>query len=428
MRVTFATLGCKVNQVDTAHLEASFAARQYEVVRWPGPADVCVINTCTVTAVADRQSRQMVKRARRANPEALVIVTGCGPLSGGGMEDAFAEADLITGNVEKSDLPRLAAQWRRGATRRVIGDIAAQTEVAASGAALIAGRARSFLKVQDGCPAACSYCVVPQVRGPSRSAPPQEVLVAVRDLLRLGTGEIVLTGIHLGAYGADLRPATNLAALCRDILRETATPRLRLSSVEPQEVSGELVDLMAGDARLCNHLHLPLQSGSDRILQMMNRSYRVAEYESIVAMCRNRIADITIGADVLVGFPGEDDEAFAETLATLRRLRLPHLHVFPYSDRPGTAASRLPEKVPSATVRERAAQVRALAAEFQREHRRAQIGKRLLVLVEQITRDGLRRGASRNYLPVLFASNAGVGEEIEVLIELINEKCELVGR
>jgi len=428
MRVTFVTLGCKVNQVDTAHLEAAFGREHFEIVSWPGPADICIINTCTVTSVADRQSRQMVKRARRANPASLVIVTGCAPLSGGGADNAFAEADLVTGNVEKNQLVALAKNIARGETHQVIGDVALQSDVVASGASLIAGRARAFLKVQDGCPAACAFCVVPRVRGPSRSVPPTQVLTSVNELVRLGQGEVVLTGIHLGAYGDDLRPTTNLAALCRAILQETNLFRLRLSSVEPAEVTDELIDLMAADPRLCNHLHIPLQSGADRILRLMNRPCSVADYENIVTTCRAQVAGVTIGADVLVGFPGENDADFDATLVTLERLRLPHLHVFPYSDRPDTAASRMAGKVPRAVIRERAARVRALGREHQLEHRRNQIGRRLRVLVEQVGRDGQRRGMSRNYLPVVFSGSADIGQETEVLIEATNEKGELFGR
>ncbi len=427
MRVAFATLGCKVNQVDTAHLEAAFSAAGYQVVPWPGPADVVVVNTCTVTALADRQSRQMVKRGRRANPDALVIVTGCAPLSGGGMVDAFAEADLVTGNVEKDELVSLVRDSRRGITERLLGDVTCQTGVSASNAALINGHVRAFLKVQDGCPANCTYCVVPRVRGRSRSVPPGDVVRAVDDLVRMGQGEVVLTGIHLGVYGADLEPPTDLARLCRAILAQTPVARLRLSSLEPREVSSELIDLLANEPRFCNHLHIPLQSGSDRILEAMNRPYRVADYEATVAACRARVPDITIGADVLVGFPGETEDAFAETMATLARLRLPHVHVFPYSDRPGTVASKMPNKVPRSLARERAAQVRAVAAEHQRAFRSGFVGRRLNVLVEDFLPGGTRRGMSRNYLPVIWTGKTPVGCEEQVFVQEINEKGELLG-
>jgi len=420
-RATFATLGCKVNQVDSAYLEQAFAAAGYEIVAWPGPAEVCVINTCTVTARAERSSRQMVNRARRNNPAALVVVTGCSPVSGGGKADAYAQADLVTGNAEKPHLLSLIENLNAARPQWQVADVALSCAVEAGGAVLISDHVRSFLKVQEGCPAHCAYCIIPLVRGPSRSVPPDDVLAAARELLAQGQKEIVLTGIHLGAYGQDLMPALDLAELCRRLLHETALPRLRLSSLEPLEVTDDLLALMAADERFCPHLHIPLQSGSDRILRAMRRPYDLGRYEAIAAACRARVPGITIGADVLVGFPGENADTFAETMATLRRLQFPHLHVFPYSDRPGTEASRMPDKVPRATVLDWAERVRDIGNEIRHEHLKNQMGSEEVVLIERIDEQGRAHGAGRNYLPVIIEQALPIGEETAVRIVGITE-------
>ena len=267
----------------------------------------------------------------------------------------------------------------------------------------------------------CAYCIIPLVRGPSRSVPPDDVLAAARELLTRGQKEIVLTGIHLGAYGQDLSPAFDLAALCRRLLSETALPRLRLSSLEPLEVSDDLLALMAADERFCPHLHIPLQSGSDRILRAMRRPYDLARYAAIVAQCRERVPGITIGADVLVGFPGENADTFAETETTLRRLQIPHLHVFPYSDRPGTEASHMTEKVPRAIVLDWAEHVREIGAEIRREHLARQVGDQEVVLIERLDEQGRAHGAGRNYLPVVIEKALPIGEEVAVRIVGVTE-------
>lgn len=423
--ICFATLGCKVNQVDSASLTDAFAAAGYRLVAWPGPADVSVVNTCTVTARADRQSRQLVKRARRVNPEALVVVTGCSPMTAAQPDAAFAEADLITGNLEKDKLVSLIAGLDRGAQTRLLGEIADATTVQAGGAFEAHHRTRAFLKVQDGCPGQCAYCIVPRVRGRSRSVPLDAALNAVRGLVALGHREVVLTGIHLGCYGDDQPPGQGLTALCRRILAETDLPRLRLSSLEPNEAVPELIELMAASDRLCHHLHIPLQSGADEILRRMRRPYNLAAYEDLTQRLRAAIPDITLGADLIVGFPGEDEAAFTETLQTLGRLCLPHLHIFPYSDRPGTPAAKMPGKIDRRVILDRAAQIRALTREHRRRHLEAQIGRIARVLIETRNETG-GEGLTRNYLPVRVAGSLESGCEYAArLTGLLAEGDEL---
>ncbi|NLH48769.1 MAG: tRNA (N(6)-L-threonylcarbamoyladenosine(37)-C(2))-methylthiotransferase MtaB [Myxococcales bacterium] len=413
--ICFATLGCKVNQVDTAYLTDAFAAAGYDLVAWPGPADVCIVNTCSVTARADRQSRQLVKRARRSNPASLVVVTGCSPMTADHPETAFAEADLVTGNLEKDRLLSLLAALRLGDRRRVVDDIAPADRIQAGGAFELQQRTRAFLKVQDGCPGRCTYCIVPRVRGHSRSVAPETALYAVRGLVVLGHREVVLTGIHLGCYGEDAPDGRGLAELCRRILAETDLPRLRISSLEPNEVTPELIDLMATNERFCRHLHIPLQSGSESVLRRMNRPYTLAAYEALIRRLRDSVPNITLGADLIVGFPGEDDAAFAETRQTLERLRLPHWHIFPYSDRPGTPASAMPGKVSRQVIHDRAARIREIVGPHRRAHLEAQIGLTLDVLIETSGADE-SEGLSRNYLPVRAAARLESGNECPLRI------------
>jgi threonylcarbamoyladenosine tRNA methylthiotransferase MtaB len=427
-RVCITTLGCKVNQVDSAYLVGMFVQQGFEVVDWPGPAEVCVVNTCTVTATADRQSRQMVNRARRANPTGLVVVTGCGPISGGGGADAFSAADLITGNLEKEELVHLIGKHVPGEKRRYVSSPRGSNIVQAGGAYEQHQRTRVFLKVQDGCPAQCAYCIVPTVRGPSRSVAVEQIIEAVTRLVAEGRQEIVLTGIHLGAFGRDLQPPMDLTDLCQRILKEAPLQRLRLSSIEPNEVTNRLIAMMAETDRLCPHLHIPLQSGSDRVLREMNRPYDVAFFEDRVRRCREALPHATLGADVLVGFPGEDEESFRETLDTLERLCLPHVHVFPYSDRPGTPAAERKDKVPPETIRLRAQKVRAKALDHRRAWLEGAVGSSMRVLIERFG-EGPAHGLSRNYLPVRVEGAVESGVEVNVQITGFDERrLELLGR
>ncbi len=404
MKVGLATLGCKVNQCDSAALAMDLQSADFAIVPFNAFADAYIINTCTVTAFADFQARQLIRRARRANPQARIIVTGCYAQT---QAQALAGIDGVTsvvGNDQKHQIPGLLTNPVHDLQRIMTSDIFLQKQFSAAPASSLAGRTRAFFKIQDGCNAFCSYCIVPFARGKSRSLPVSNVLAGAQDFIRQDFQEIVLTGIHLGYYGHDLQPETDLARTLETILSQNPNVRFRLSSIEPNEISDELLHLFGRHKNLCPHLHIPLQSGDDSILKVMKRNYDTAFYRALIEKVAKTVSDIAIGIDVMVGFPGESEKEFGHTLELLSDLPAAYLHVFPYSERPGTAALAMHPKVPEKIKKERAAILRELGGKKRETFSLRFPGKTLPVLVEQ-TRDkktGLHKGFSHNYLPVLL--------------------------
>ena len=404
MKVGLATLGCKVNQCDSAALAMDLQSADFAIVPFNAFADAYIINTCTVTAFADFQARQLIRRARRANPRARIIVTGCYAQT---QAQALAGIDGVTsvvGNDQKHQIPGLLTNPVHDLQRIMTSDIFLQKQFSAAPASSLAGRTRAFFKIQDGCNAFCSYCIVPFARGKSRSLPVSNVLAGAQDFIRQDFQEIVLTGIHLGYYGHDLQPETDLTRTLEMILSQNPNVRFRLSSIEPNEISDELLHLFGRHKNLCPHLHIPLQSGDDSILKVMKRNYDTAFYRALIEKVAKTVSDIAIGIDVMVGFPGESEKEFGHTLELLSDLPAAYLHVFPYSERPGTAALAMHPKVPEKIKKERAAILRELGGKKRETFSLRFPGKTLPVLVEQ-TRDkktGLHKGFSHNYLPVLL--------------------------
>jgi threonylcarbamoyladenosine tRNA methylthiotransferase MtaB len=404
-RAAITNLGCKVNQSEMDAVERLLRARGVELVAPGAPADLHLVNTCTVTAVADDKSRKAVRRARRASPDATVIVTGCSVQVG---RVAFAAADpaaRLLGNEEKDGLlaeverllglPDHASGAPHGPLDAALPTLAG-VEIAgiADGRARI-DRTRAYVKVQDGCSFFCTFCIIPRARGAERSLPPEVVLADVRRALAAGHREIVLTGINIGTYdggwsergsrGAHDRAVLSLAGLVRRILAETPVERIRLSSIEPQHVDDELLATWAGEGRgrCLPHVHLPLQSGDDGVLRRMGRRYDAATYAQVVGRVRAAIPGVAIHADVIAGFPTEDDAAFARSLAFIRGLDPAGLHVFRYSARPGTPATRMAGQVPDAVRRERAAVLLAEAEAARVRFAARSSGSRRTVLFEE---------------------------------------------
>ncbi|HET9251592.1 MAG TPA: tRNA (N(6)-L-threonylcarbamoyladenosine(37)-C(2))-methylthiotransferase MtaB [Candidatus Eisenbacteria bacterium] len=397
-RVSFFTLGCRLNQHDTAADRARVEAAGMRTVGEREPADVVVVNTCTVTRRADQEARQLVRRIARQSPWARIVVTGCyaqrapeeiaalpGVAAVVGIRDRAAIADRIRGlaaaKVHPADVPATVAPRALSSRARM----SLRPE-----APLSFGRTRALLKVQDGCDSFCSYCVVPYVRGRARSLPLAQALEQGRRLLDASFHEIVVTGADLGTYGRDLGSRDLLPRLVRGLLDLGSHHRVRLSSIEPNKVPSELVEMIGSEPRLCRHLHLPLQSGSDRILQAMRRPYRASDYASLVRRSSRR-GPVGIGTDVIVGHPGEGDREFEETFAFVRDLPVAFLHVFRYSSRPGTAAARLGPPVPDPVARERSERLRALGAAKRATFLRSLVGMRLQVLPEA--------GSDPSYVP-----------------------------
>ena len=432
--------GCRATEADATALRRELLAGGLAVAGDPVSADVVVLNTCTVTAAADSQAREAVRKIRRKNPAARIVVTGCYAQRAPEELAAIEGVEWVIGNSHQAEVPGVirgllarganaagaaparpaspdfipraalengARSLARGPARILTGDIFAQAaagSVAATPAAYaMDDRTRPILKIQDGCNNRCAYCVIPFVRGRSRSLPPDAVIGEVRKLVAGGAKEIVLSGINLGTYGRDLTPRTELATVVRRILGETRLDRLRFSSIEPQDITEDFVALVASSRRLAPHFHVPLQSGSDRILRAMHRWYRTAHYAQRVQLIRRLLPDAAIGADVVVGFPGETREDFDATAAFIARQPFTYLHVFSFSARPGTRAAGLGDAVPPAVIRERARALRALAREKSAAFRDSLAGHAARALTLRRGGDGWTEAITGNYLKLRIA-------------------------
>lgn len=417
------TLGCKVNRAESEGIAKQLAGSEWELADGPGPVDVCVVNTCAVTQKAAMQSRQAVRQAIHADPRTCVVVTGCYAQTDPQALHRIQGVDCVIGQCGKSRLPEII---RRGAMVKGHGAQAA-LQAAATGAgpepwlpAAAVNRTRPFLKIQDGCESFCTYCIVPYARGQNRSMPLPMVVERIAGLAASGFREVVVTGIHLGHYGRDLNPQGSLMALLTTLERAAIPIRVRLSSIEPLELSTEIIDLVARSRRICRHFHVPLQSADAGILEKMGRPYSPAVFEELIAGIHRRMPEAAIGADVLVGFPGETRQAFDNTVAMVERLPLTYLHVFPFSPRPGTPAAGFADRVPAAEIKARCRLLRQLGDEKRLRFYRGFIGQTLTVLVEAKRHpgSGLLKGITDNYLPVFFpGENSLFNTMVKVVVD-----------
>ena len=373
---TFAieTHGCKLNQADSLRLAREFVAAGYVRVSADGPADVYVLNSCTVTHVADRKARHALRAARRRNPDALVVATGCYPQRAPDDLTALDEVDLVLGNPDKESLVRQITDLRGDR----LEDWEEETFMALDGRTT---RTRAMVKIQEGCDQVCAYCIVPKVRGRERSVPLDDIVSDIRRCVREGFREVVLTGTQLGTYGFEW-PEVSLTDLVKAVLCRTDVQRLRVSSLQPQEISGELLHLW-GDERLCPHFHIPLQSGSDAVLERMRRRYTSEIYQDAVERVRARVEDVSITTDVIVGFPGETEDDFRRTVDLCEAVGFSDMHVFPYSPRPGTSAAVYGGQVAPAVKAERVRTLMALASDQSLRFRGRFIGTERPVLWER---------------------------------------------
>ncbi|GAM07974.1 threonylcarbamoyladenosine tRNA methylthiotransferase MtaB [Geobacter sp. OR-1] len=410
-RVAVTTLGCKTNQFESAAMIESLEQSGFAVVPFEEPAEFYVINTCTVTARTDAESRKLVRRAKRRNPAARIIVTGCYAQVAPEQLSAMAEVELVIGNEEKRRLPELLTA--AGTPQRVlVSDIGGLSETAGLQLSSFSEHTRAFLQIQNGCDSFCSYCIVPYARGRSRSVAAEEVLDGVARLAAEGFREIVLTGIHLGCYGRDLSPPNSLLRLLQKIEKQRAVERLRLGSLEPQDITPELLDFIAASGLIAPHLHLPLQSGSDAVLSRMNRRYGGSGFRDLCLRAVARVPDLCLGFDVIAGFPGETVADFSATVQLIEDLPVAYLHVFPFSSRPGTAAAAMPGHLQSSVVTARAEQLRNLGERKKLQYQSRFAGRTLEALVLQRSGDRLWHGLTPNYLSVCFESDEDLGNRI----------------
>jgi len=405
--VSFATLGCKTNQFESASMQESMQSSGYQVVPFDEGADLVIVNTCTVTNATDAQSRNLIRRARKLNGACRVVVTGCYAQVDPEALQELPGVTLVIGNEEKQRLLDYLTEDQE-TTAVVVSDIRQVEKVCLPPLTTFSGRSRAFVQIQNGCDAFCSYCIIPYARGASRSATPDEILQQIDGLVAAGFQEIVLTGIHIGGYGADLDTPMNLNDLVRRIEVETAIRRLRLGSIEPTELTEELLETVASSQVICQHLHIPLQAGNDRVLQRMKRTYSTEFFGQLLERVRDSIPDAAICLDVITGFPGETEEEFESAYNFISRLPLTDLHVFPYSKRPGTPAAGYSDQVPGDVSKARAERLRHLAAEKHSSFAEGFIGEELEIVVESGEKEGLLKGVSRNYLDIRFSGEAAL--------------------
>jgi len=426
VKVAVVTLGCKVNQYDSATLESRLRAQGCEVVPFGPGADTYVINSCSVTARAEAESRRLARRARRLAPSGRVVITGC-LAQANPARARIPEVDFVIGLNRLGDLVSIVRAESSAVPGPVlVTDVRKAAKVETLGADSFCGQTRAFLKVQEGCNLFCSFCIVPLARGPSRSVPPRTVLRELARLAEAGYQEVVLTGVHLGSYGRDLRPRIDLADLLEMIAEHAPVPRIRLSSVDPPELTPRLLRVVASSGTICPHFHVPIQSGDDRVLRRMRRRYSAGFAADVIEAIREHMPVAGIGTDVIAGFPHESEEEFSRTEKLIERLPFTYLHVFPYSRRPGTAAAKLEGDLPAKTIAERASRLRQIDRQKRLAFAQAMLGRCLRVLPEGAAgEEGRWKGYARNYLRVEIEAP---GETIHINRELWVKAVDLGSR
>ena len=433
-RIAFYTLGCKVNQADTASMEAIFKSAGYKVVGFNEDADVYLVNTCVVTNTGQRKSRQIINRAVRHNPMALTVVTGCYPQTAPDEVRAIDGVDVIIGNQERARIVELVEQALTSKRDDILDNVqkmTVDTRFEELGVGTETNKTRAFLKIQEGCNQYCTYCIIPFARGPLRSRSLESIKEEITKLVAAGYKEVVLIGIHLGCYGKELAKDGVKLSLYDAVEAALSVPgveRLRLGSLESVEVETRLMELMAKEPRLCHHLHLPLQSGCDKVLKAMHRPYDTARFAELLKEIRSYVPDVAITTDIIVGFPGETEEDFEETLAFARSCGFAKMHIFPYSKRKGTPAEKMPNQVEEQVKQERAARLSELDKEMQHEAMTYWIGKDVTVQFEQPVDDNHVEGLCGAYMRVVAEGGQELCDQIRTVHIVGVEDDYLVGK
>lgn len=425
--VAFHTLGCKVNFYETEAIWRLFQTHGYRQVDFEEEADVYVINTCTVTNTGDKKSRQVIRRAVRKNPNAVVAVTGCYAQTSPAEVLKIPGVDLVIGTQGREKLLEYVEEAKRSRMPvNAVGNIMKQREFEELSVPSFSDKTRAFLKIQEGCNNFCTFCIIPWTRGLSRSRKPDKVLEEARLLAENGYKEIVLTGIHTGGYGDDMEDYS-LAKLLNDLAGIEGLHRIRISSIEASQISGEMIEVLRNNPKMCRHLHIPLQSGDDTILARMHRKYRTAQFKEKVAQIKEALPDVAITTDVIVGFPGETEAMFQNTYRFIEEIGFSELHVFPYSKRTGTPAARFTDQVPEEVKKDRVDRLLALNRKLTLQYAKRFEGEVLEVIPEGHLHDdpasGLLIGYTDNYLRIAFSgSRAWFGEVCRVRLDRAGEE------
>jgi len=408
-KVAFISLGCKVNQYETNAMSQEFVANNYEVVDFTDVADVYIVNTCTVTNIADRKSRQMLRRVKEINPGAVLVATGCYAQVGKEELEKIEDIDLIIGNNEKKDIVDIIENYCNE-TEAIISDVMHQKEYVEFGTTTYTEKTRAVVKIQDGCDRFCSYCIIPYARGRVRSRKLENIVAEVEQIVDKGLQEIVITGIHIASYGKDFNFDITLIDLLEELNKIKGLKRIRLGSIEPTIITEEFVDRLSKLDKICDHFHLSLQSGCDETLKRMNRRYTCEEFENGTKLLRKAFPNAALTTDVIVGFPGETDEEFNITYDFLKRIAFYKMHVFKYSQRKGTKAAVMPNQVDGSVKEKRSKELIELSDKNEEMYNSKYVGKTVEVLFEE--KDGdYYKGHTTNYIEV-FAK----GENLENVI------------
>ncbi|MEZ4382033.1 MAG: tRNA (N(6)-L-threonylcarbamoyladenosine(37)-C(2))-methylthiotransferase MtaB [Nannocystaceae bacterium] len=430
MRVAITSHGCRLNHFEGDAMGRLAAQAGHELVDLAAAPDVVVVNTCTITHDADADARQAIRRIARRWPAARIVATGCYANGDPAALEALPGVAAVVGNREKDRWLDLLEAARPGKVDVAVGELSRRVRLARLQPAIERRRSRALLKIQDGCNYRCAFCIVPQVRGRSTSVEPERLAAQLREVVEAGAPEVVLTGVHLGTYGWDLRPRSGLRELLERLLREVPTARLRLGSLDPHELDDPLLELLATQPRICRHLHLPLQSGDPEVLRRMRRVHRVHEIERQVPRAVAAIPGVAIGTDLIVGFPGEDARAFANTYALLEALPIAYAHVFSYSVRAGTEAAQMPEQVEPGVKAERSRRLRELSQRKWAAFARAAIGARARAVVHRgrDRQSGDLVALTDNYIRVQVpGDDALFGRLVELEIRSVDAEGRVAG-
>ncbi len=426
--VAFCTLGCKVNQYESQAMGELFVAAGYMVTAFENTADVYVINTCSVTSMADRKSRQMIRRAKKTNPDAYVVVTGCFAQTAAEKVAQIEGVDLVVGTSGRDKIVALVEE--KTGEKIAVTDIMQVHDFEPLSVSGYSEHTRAFIKAQEGCSQFCSYCIIPYARGPVRSRAKEDIVREAERLAQNGYAEIVLVGIHIASYGRDLQEDTNLQDLITQLEKIDGIRRIRLSSIEPMHLNADFIETVKNSKKLCRHFHISLQSGCDATLKRMNRKYVSADYERIVQGLRDAFDDVAITTDIMVGFPGETEEEFAQSLAFAEKMQFAEAHVFAYSVRGGTPAQRMQNQVPPQIKHERSAKMIEASEKAQLTFLQKFVGREMEVLFEQPVsgQTDVYEGKTDNYITVHVASQQDITNAFHIVkIERV-EGTILVGR
>lgn len=414
MNIAFFTLGCKVNQYETQALEQLLTQRGHTLVPFEQAADAYIINTCTVTAVSDKKSRQVIRRTRKTAPDAIIAVCGCYPQTHPQDMDGLS-IDLVSGTGDRQGFVELLERtWKERQPITALDNAFERRTFEVLPAGGMEGRTRAMLKVEDGCVNFCSYCIIPYARGPIRSLPLEQAREQAAQLAQAGYQELVLTGIEISSWGRELEGDHTLIDLIEGVCHSAPSCRVRLGSLEPRTITEDFCTRAAKLDNLCPHFHLSMQSGCDATLSRMNRKYTSARFYESISLLRQHFDAPAITTDMIVGFPGETEDEFAQTLNFIQKCQFSSMHIFPYSKRPDTPAAKMPDQIPSSVKEERAKQAAQIAAQMELDYLSQFVGQRLEVLFEE-QRDGLWRGHTTRYTEVVLASEENLHNQLRTV-------------